>query len=59
MNNTIKLSYSLLVGVIAGVIAKLVHSSWDLTQLLIFGAIVFVITFILTLLIKRGKAKKA
>ncbi len=53
MNNTIKLLYSLLVGVVATVIAKLVHSSWNLTQLLIFGLIVFAVTFILTLLIKK------
>jgi len=58
MNNTIKLLYSLLIGIVAVVIAKLVHSSWNLTQLLIFGLIVFAVTFILTLLIKKNKAKK-
>jgi hypothetical protein len=58
MNNTIKLLYSLLIGVVAAVIAKLVHSSWNLTQLLIFGLIVFVVTFVLTLLIKKNKVKR-
>jgi len=57
MNNTIKLFYSLFIGVMAVVIAKLVHSSWSLTQLLIFGLIVFAVTFILTLLIKKNKVK--
>jgi hypothetical protein len=58
MNNSIKLLYSLLIGVVAMGIAKLVHSSWNLTQLLIFGLIVFAVTFILTLLIKKKRAKK-
>jgi UDP-N-acetylmuramyl pentapeptide phosphotransferase/UDP-N-acetylglucosamine-1-phosphate transferase len=58
MNNTIKLFYSLFIGVVAAVIAKLVHPSWNLTQLLIFGLIVFAVTFILTLLIKKKRAKK-
>jgi hypothetical protein len=55
MNNLIKLLYSLLIGVVAAVIAKLVHSNWNLIQLLMFGLIVFAVTFILTLLIKRKK----
>jgi uncharacterized membrane protein (DUF485 family) len=55
MNNIIKLLYSLLIGVVAAVIAKLVHSSWSLTQLSIFGLIVFAVTFILTLLIKKKR----
>ncbi len=55
MNNIIKLLYSLFIGVVAAGIAKLVHSSWNLTQLLIFGLIVFAVTFILTLVIKKKK----
>jgi hypothetical protein len=55
MNNTIKLLYSLLIGVVAIVIAKLVHPIWGITPLLIFGLVVFVVTFVLTLLIKRKK----
>jgi len=39
------------------VIASLVHSSWSFTNLLIFGLVVFVVTWILTLLIKRKRAK--
>ena len=58
MNNTIKLLYSLLIGVIAMGIAKLVHPIWSINQLLIFGLIVFVVTFILTLLIKKKRAKR-
>jgi len=58
MNNTIKLIFSLFIGVVAMVIAKLVHPSRDLTQLLIFGLIVFAVTFILTLLIKKERARK-
>ena len=55
MNNAIKLLYSLLIGVVATGIAKLVHPIWSINQLLIFGLIVFAVTFILTLLIKRAK----
>ena len=58
MNNTIKLLYSLLVGVVAALIAGLVHPIWDLTQLLIFGLVVFAVTFILTLLIKRKRVTR-
>jgi len=58
MNNTIKLLYSLLVGIVAAGIAKLVHPIWSITSLLIFGLVVFAVTFILTLLIKKNKMKK-
>ena len=53
MNITIKLLYSLFIGAVAAGIAKFVHSSWNLIQLLIFGLIVFAVTFILALLIKK------
>jgi hypothetical protein len=55
MNNRIKLLYSLLIVIVAAVIAKFVHSSWSLTYLLIFGLIVFAVTFILTLSIKKKR----
>ena len=55
MNNTIKLLYSLLIGMVAMGIAKLVHPIWSINSLLIFGLIVFVVTLVLTLLIKRTK----
>jgi hypothetical protein len=55
MNNTIKMLYSLLIGVVAAGIAKLVHPSWSMTYLLIFGLVVFAVTFVLTLLVKKGK----
>lgn len=58
MNNVIKLVYSLLIGIVAMGIAKLVHPIWSINQLLIFGLIVFAVTFVLTLLIKKNKAKK-
>jgi tellurite resistance protein TehA-like permease len=59
MNNTIKLLYSLLIGAVATGIAKLVHPSWSINSLLIFGLIVFAVTFILTLLLKRRGEQKA
>jgi hypothetical protein len=55
MNNLIKLLYSLLVGIVAVVIAKVVHPVWSIYSLLIFGLIVFAVTFILTLVIKKKK----
>ena len=55
MNNIIKLLYSWLIGAVAAVIAKLVHPIWSAYQLLMFGGLVFAVTFILTLLIKRKK----
>lgn len=55
MKNTTKLLYSLLIGVIAMGIAKLVHSSWNLTQLLIFGLVVFAVTFIIILIVEKIK----
>lgn len=55
MSNTIRILFSLFIGIVAMVIAKLVHSNWSLTQLMIFGLIVFVVTGILALLIKRNK----
>ena len=58
MNNTIKFLFSLFIGIVATVIAKFVHSSWNLIQLLIFGLIVLAVTFILTLLIKKKQFKK-
>jgi len=54
MNNTTKMLFSLVIGVIAALVAKQVHPLWNLTQLFIFGLVVFVITFILTLVIKKG-----
>lgn len=57
-NDTIKLLFSLIIGVVATLIARLVHPIWGLTSLLIFGLIVFAVTFILTLLIKHKRAKK-
>ena len=55
MNNAVKMLYSLLIGVVAMGIAKLVHPSWSINQLLIFGFIVFAVTFILTLLLKKKR----
>jgi uncharacterized membrane protein (DUF485 family) len=58
MNNIIKFLYSLFIGIVAAVIARLVHPLWSINQLLIFGLIVFAVTFILTLLIKKNKVKR-
>ena len=58
MNNIIKMLYSLLIGAVAMGIARLVHPGWSINNLLIFGSIVFVVTFVLTLLVKKTKHKK-
>ena len=55
MNNTNRILFSLLVGIVAMGIAKLVHPFWSITSLGIFGLVVFVVTGILALLIKREK----
>lgn len=57
MNNTTRILFSLLIGMVAIGIAKLVHPVWSISQLLIFGLIVFAVTFILTLLIRRTRKK--
>jgi hypothetical protein len=54
MNTAIKMLFSLLIGVVAMGIAKLVHPSWNITRLLIFGLVVFAVTAILTILIKKS-----
>ena len=58
MNAAIKMLYSFLIGGVAMGIAKLVHPSWNITQLLIFGLMVFAVTFVLTLLVKRKQRKE-
>lgn len=55
MNNTMKLLYSLLIGVIALGVAKLVHPIWGINQLLIFGLIVFAVTFVVILIVEKTK----
>ena len=57
MDNAIKMLLSLLIGVVAMGIAKLVHPSWSINYLLIFGLIVFAITFVLSLLLKKPNIK--
>ena len=56
MKDAINILLSLLIGVVATMIAKFVHPNWELNQLLIFGLVVFVITAILAL--SLGKRKK-
>ena len=51
-----KILLSLLVGVIAALIAKLVHPIWNLNHLLIFGLMVFAVTFVVAYL--KGKLIK-
>jgi len=58
MNNLIKMLLSLLIGVVAMVIAKIVHPNWNITYLLIFGFGVFAITFGISLFLKIFKIKK-
>ena len=55
MNNTIKMLFSLFIGLVAAVIARFVHPNWSIIYLLIFGLIVFAVTFVLTIFIKRNK----
>ena len=55
MNNAIKMLLSLPIGVVAMGIAKLVHPSWSITQLLLFGLLVFAVTFVISLLVKKSK----
>jgi uncharacterized membrane protein (DUF485 family) len=55
MNNTMKMLLSLPIGLVAMGIAKLVHPSWSITYLLIFGFGVFAITFVISLLVKKSK----
>jgi uncharacterized membrane protein len=54
MNIFIKLLFSLLIGAIGLGVAKLVHPDWNINHLLWFGLLVFVVTFLLTLIIKKG-----
>jgi hypothetical protein len=55
MKDAIKMLLSLLIGVVAMGIAKLFHPSWNINHLLIFGLIIFAVTFVLSLLLKRAK----
>jgi hypothetical protein len=55
MNNTIKMLLSLPIGLVAMGIAKLVHPSWSITYLLLFGLLVFTVTFVISLLLKQAK----
>lgn len=53
--NKIKMLFSLLIGIVATGIAKLVHSSWDINHLLIFGLIVFAVTFGIIFIVEKIK----
>ena len=55
MKNAIKMLLSLPIGVVAMGIAKLVHPSWSINYLLIFGLLVFAVTFVISLLVKKSK----
>jgi len=55
MDNILKILLSLFIGVVAIGIAKLVHPSWNIAHLLIFGLVVFAVTCVLSLLLKREK----
>jgi len=54
MNNVIKMLLSLLIGVVAMGIAKLVHPIWSIIYLLLFGLLVFAVTFVISLLVKKS-----
>jgi len=53
MKNIIKMLLSLPIGVVAMGIAKLVHPSWSILYLLLFGFGVFAVTFVISLLVKK------
>ena len=53
MNTILKIVFSLVIGLIAMGIAKLVHQNWNINQLSIFGFLVFIVTLILIILIKK------
>ena len=55
MKNVIKMLLSLPIGLVAMGIAKLVHPSWSITYLLLFGLLVFAVTFVISLLVKKSK----
>jgi uncharacterized membrane protein YccC len=55
MNNVIKMLLSLLIGLVGMGVAKLVHPSWSITNLLLFGLMVFAVTFVISLLVKKSK----
>jgi len=54
MKNIIKLLLSLPIGVVAMGMAKLVHPNWNITYLLLFGLLVFVVTFLISLFVKKS-----
>ena len=58
MKNSIKIFLSFLIGIVAMGIAKLVHPIWSMTYLLIFGLIVFAVTFVISLLVKKKQKLK-
>jgi len=58
MKNIIKMLLSLLIGLVAMGIAKLVHPSWSITYLSLFGLLVFAVTFVISLLVKKSKGKQ-
>jgi hypothetical protein len=57
MSLTSKILYSLVVGVIATIIAKFVHPIWNLNQLIIFGLAVFIVTVIVIFIVASLKGK--
>jgi hypothetical protein len=55
VNTSIRMLLSLPIGVVAMGIAKFVHPSWSITYLLLFGLLVFAVTFVISLLVKKSK----
>jgi len=58
MKDVIKMLLSLLIGLVAMGIAKLVHPSWSIIYLLLFGLLVFAVTFVISLLVKKDTSTK-
>ena len=54
MNVWLKLLLSLLIGLIGLLVAIFVQAKWGINNLLLFGLMVFVVTFIISLFIKKN-----
>ena len=53
MNILLNLLFSFFIGLVAMGISKLVHPDWKIGNLLLFGLLIFVVTFLISLLVKK------
>ena len=52
MNDSMKVFWSFIIGIIGLMVAKYVHPSWTQNKLILFGLVVFVVTAIIALNVK-------